>query len=102
MAQLHQAGRGWRGGRAQGYKVRDGANRGPLRCLRRAPGARVRRWSGAYGAAVLHEFGGAGFQAGGEEVNPLDWEASGAKAPEASVLGGATEEVADESAGHPC
>jgi peptide-methionine (R)-S-oxide reductase len=38
---FYQAGRGQRRGRAQGYRLRHGAHRSPLRHLRRASGARV-------------------------------------------------------------
>lgn len=42
--------------------------RGPLRQVRRASGACVRRWSCADRLALLHEFGRARFSAGREEV----------------------------------
>src|SRR5260370_21690235 len=44
--------------------------------MRRTPGARIRRWSGADRAALLHEFRVAGFRAEGEvasqDIQPIE------------------------------
>ena len=53
------------------HSIRDGADRGALRDVRRASGTRVRGRSGANGVALLHEFGGARFPSGGEKVKAV-------------------------------
>lgn len=65
LAELFPAGGGGASGAAGGPRLRHGAHGGALRAVRRAPGARVRRWTAADGAALLHQFRRAALRAGG-------------------------------------
>jgi hypothetical protein len=46
---------GWLDGKLQPLPDEDGADRGGVPAVRRPPGARVQRWSGPHGAALLHQ-----------------------------------------------
>ena len=65
--------------RDDGSQLRRGAHEGELRALRRALGARVRRWPEAYRITVLHELGVAEFRGAGQDLGFVKQEISGVR-----------------------